>query len=645
MKDHTAAEEHYRKLAEAVAKGKEEEKDPEDATGIYLLLLKLCRELGNRAMSPLRLARIAYDAERFHHPTLGNSAGRGPKADDIDPGIYIFRQRLERASKEETGLWPDGPLFWELVDILRAVDQGDRRSLVKRNEKLKSLDLKADDLNALLAKVGAKEEKEGDDGDDKHHFTFKDPEPCPDPVDGAELLDEIADKIRAHVLLQEGDYRKAALYVAFTWTIDAFGVAPRLLLWSPEAGAGKTTLMTVLAAMVRRPVPSSNLSTSALFRAIDAWGPTLLMDEFDRVDVEKKRELLSVLNSGHTRSMAFLLRSEPTGSGETWEPRRYSTWAAIVFARIGRRGDVAADSRCITIKLDRATREEAGKLKRFREDRLSDDLADLQRKMARWAADNHGLLRDEDPRMPEALYNRGADLWRPLVAIADLAGGDWPEGTRSIAVQAVASPDDPSYRTLALEDCRTVFDTRGEKRIPSKELVAAMRDLEDRPWGTWGKTEKGLNSHGLSGILGNFGIGTKDAKNSEGKNLKHYFRADFEKPWKQYRPPTPPSGNATSLQSPIEAESAAESTNDGDEETLPAGGRARFLFPDPGTSSSCIGQSSGVADRKGGVEGKDKIAPPGGQESEARWGDSPQEPDPEPEGIRRVVPTEVEGEL
>ncbi|MEI6219523.1 MAG: DUF3631 domain-containing protein, partial [bacterium] len=75
---------------------------------------------------------------------------------------------------------------------------------------------------------------------------------------------------------------------------------------------------------------------------------------------------------------------------------------------------------------------------RFRFDALN-QLIPFQRRAARWAEDNVAQLQRSDPRSPVELGDREADNWRLLLAIADLAGGDWPRRARVAAVTLSAS--------------------------------------------------------------------------------------------------------------------------------------------------------------------------------------------------------------
>src|SRR5262249_21904188 len=101
------------------------------------------------------------------------------------------------------------------------------------------------------------------------------------------------------------------------------------------------------------------------------------------------------------------------------------------------------------------------------------------------------------------LHNRAADNWRPLLAIADIAGGEWPERARA-AVRALDTEDDTAPVTLLL-DIQSVFSARGVDRISSADLVAALVAMEGRPWAEWPQG-KPLTQNGLARLLKLFGI-------------------------------------------------------------------------------------------------------------------------------------------
>ena len=93
----------------------------------------------------------------------------------------------------------------------------------------------------------------------------------------------------------------------------------------------------------------------------------------------------------------------------------------------------------------------------------------LASRAARWAADHLDELRGADPALPAVLNDRQADNWRMLVAIADLAGGDWGRRARAARRGAVdGGPDDAQARgELLLPDIRDYFEEAGKDRAPS----------------------------------------------------------------------------------------------------------------------------------------------------------------------------------
>src|SRR5262245_19841046 len=213
----------------------------------------------------------------------------------------------------------------------------------------------------------------------------------------------------------------AALWAVHTYLTDCFLISPRLGVRSPTKGCGKTLLLDVLDRVVVRPLPTANVTAAAIFRVIEAHRPTLLVDEADTFLYDND-ELRGVLNSGHRKGGAVLRTV-----GDDFEPRSFATYSPCVIALIGSLPDTLHD-RAVTVDLKRRLPSE--KAEPFRPDR-ADHLVVLARKAARWATDNAEHLADADSTMPANIINREADNWRPLLAIADVASGEWPERARN----------------------------------------------------------------------------------------------------------------------------------------------------------------------------------------------------------------------
>ena len=150
------------------------------------------------------------------------------------------------------------------------------------------------------------------------------------PVDGAALLTALAETFTRHALLPEGGAEALALWTLHTYTHEAAYISPILCLSSPQRRCGKTTVLSLLRAIVRRPLPTANVTAAALFRATEQWHPTLLIDEADSF-LRDNEELRGVLNSGHTRDMAYVIRTV----GDDHEPRAFCTWAPKAIASLG----------------------------------------------------------------------------------------------------------------------------------------------------------------------------------------------------------------------------------------------------------------------------------------------------------------------
>lgn len=205
-----------------------------------------------------------------------------------------------------------------------------------------------------------------------------DPDPWPEPVRGDVLLDELTATLRRHVVLPPSVAEALALWVLHTHAIAAADITPRLAILSPEKRCGKTTLLKVLGAVVRRPLQTTNVTTAALFRTIEKFEPTLLVDEADTFLAERE-ELRGVLNTGHDRQGAQIVRCV----GEDREVRCFKTWAPVAIAAIGTIAETLHDRSVVVQMKRRSPGESVSPLRR----RHLGALAHLPRKCARWAAD------------------------------------------------------------------------------------------------------------------------------------------------------------------------------------------------------------------------------------------------------------------
>jgi hypothetical protein len=161
------------------------------------------------------------------------------------------------------------------------------------------------------------------------NLPFPEVEPHPTPVDPEFLLNEIAAAIRLFIVMEPEQVDAAALWVAFTWFIDEVDVAPLAVINAPEKACAKSLLLDVVGRMSARPLPVANATTAAVFRAVALWGPTMLIDEADTF-IRENKELKGIINAGHTRANAFVLRTV----GDQHEPKQFPVWSPKALAGI-----------------------------------------------------------------------------------------------------------------------------------------------------------------------------------------------------------------------------------------------------------------------------------------------------------------------
>jgi len=404
----------------------------------------------------------------------------------------------------------------------------------KREVAAKSLGIR---VSALDKEIAVRRASEAGDQDS----IIENLEPWDETVEGEHMLDEIKSILRRHIVFDEHSLTACALWVVLTYVYSAFRILPMLGITSPEKRCGKTTLLEVLQGLTKSALLASNITSSAFFRVIEAYQTCLLIDEADTF-IKDNDELRGIINSGHTRKSAYVIRANT----ETMEVERFSTWGPKGIAMIGDLPDTNKD-RSISIRLKR-------KLPSERVARMSLDFEDeqlpIRRKCERWAQDNIDRLKSARPDIPNVGNDRATDNWTPLIAIAELAGGEWPELAYR-AIKALEMTDDKdTIRQMLLADIKAVFENRGADRISSKILVEELVEIEDHPWGDW-RRGKPITQTGLARLLKPFNISSKTIR-LEMKTPKGYELQQFEDAFKRYLShaftPTPPIQSATPQQ-------------------------------------------------------------------------------------------------
>jgi putative DNA primase/helicase len=356
---------------------------------------------------------------------------------------------------------------------------------------------------------------------------FPDLELWPYAVNGAEVLKDVADTFLRYAVVPEGASDAIALWCAYAHRFEAFPCSPRLYITSPEKGCGKTTVRDVIALFVPRPLLIENVTVAVLFRLIQKHKPTLLADECDAW-LRENEELRGILNAGHRRG-GKVYRCEGDGN----EVRGFDVYAPVVLVGLGKLPGTLFD-RSIVIRLDRATKGELQA--RFDSDRVEKE-TELCRKVARFIADNAGRLEACDPKLPDGAFNRLADNWRPLFAIAEIAGGDWPQRV-AVAFAKLTTSDDMDAQgigTTLLADIRQVFEDAGTDKLSSATMCDSLAQIEGREWAEWGRARKPISTHQLAKLLCPFKVFPQPMRVG-GESLRGYLLSDFTEAFARYLP-------------------------------------------------------------------------------------------------------------
>jgi hypothetical protein len=377
-------------------------------------------------------------------------------------------------------------------------------------------------------------------------------------IDAPQLLDCVAAYIRRFVSLSEGQKIVTTVWAVHTHVLGGVDTTAYLAITSAEKQSGKTRLLEVLETLVARPWLTGRVTSAVLTRKIDAEQPTLLLDESDAAfggEKEYAETLRGVLNTGYRRGG---VSSCCIGKGSETSYKDFSTFSPKAIAGIGRLPDTIAD-RSVPIRLKRAARGEDGVLK-FRRREVEAEAADLRHRIESWAAQIIQGVSNARPQIPDELSDRQQDAAESLLAIADLAGGRWPNALRTalVGLCVEAQHEDGSTGYNLLSDIRQVFDDKLTDRMSSADLACALVALETSPWGEWNHG-KPISQAKIARLLRPFEIMSHNVRIGE-KVLKGYERQDFEDAWKRYLQPaegSPPANpgfqGATPLQVNIDA--------------------------------------------------------------------------------------------
>jgi len=336
------------------------------------------------------------------------------------------------------------------------------------------------------------------------------------------------------------------LWIAHTHAMSAWESTPRLAFLSPEPGSGKTRALEVSELLVPRPVEAINATPAYLFRKVaDPEGlPTILYDEIDTLfgpRAKENEEIRGILNAGHRRGA---VAGRCVVKGKTVETEELPAYCAVALAGLGNLPDTIF-TRSIIVRMRRRAPHET--IQPYRRRLHAPEGHALRGRLEEWAAAKLVELGAARPDMPDGVTDRAADVWESLLAVAEVAGGDWLQRANVSAVTHVtdAKADSPSLGIRLLTDLRTVFGER--EAMFTTEILSALCSLEDSPWGDL--KGKPLDSRRLANFLRQYEVERASVR-IRAETGKGYRRIDLHDAWARYVPPgVPTNGSVTTVTS------------------------------------------------------------------------------------------------
>lgn len=354
------------------------------------------------------------------------------------------------------------------------------------------------------------------------------------PWSGEVILDRVEEYVARFVAHPSEASRVAhALWIAHTWFMAQWESTPRLAFLSPEPGSGKSRALEVTEPLVPRPVHAVNTTPAYLFRKVSdpAGAPTILYDEIDTVFGPKAKDnedVRGMLNAGHRRGATAgrcIMR------GKVVETEELEAYCAVALAGLDDLPDTIA-TRSVIVRMRR--RGPGERVEPYRHRVNGPQAAPIAAQLAAWSNAEQEMV--TWPEMPDGIEDRNADVWEPLLAVADLAGGAWPERARRAAVTLVTdkSGDRPTLGVQLLDDLRSAFGSRAA--MSTDAVLTTLVGMEESPWSDL--RGRPLDPRGLAQRLRPYDITPRTVRLPDGTTAKGYRADDLADAWARYLPGT-----------------------------------------------------------------------------------------------------------
>jgi hypothetical protein len=349
---------------------------------------------------------------------------------------------------------------------------------------------------------------------------------------GAAILDDVERYVARFVAYPSEHARVAhVLWCAHAHGMHIWDSTPRLAFMSKEPQSGKSRALELTVNLVPNPVQAFNNSPAYLFRKVSAAEdgslPTILYDEIDALFNKRgndgTEDVRAFLNAGHRRGA---VAGRCVKKANKIEIEELPAYCAVAVAGLGGLPDTIG-TRSVIVRMQRRAKSEI--VEQYRQRLNAVQGYELRDRLAAWVTTN--LVSGVYPELPAGVEDRAADVWEPLLTVADVAGGKWPNRARVAAVALVAQGRDESvsFGITLLSDVRSCF---GDASVMSTEmLLSKLNALEEAPWA--GLKGGPLDARRLARFLKPYGVSSRSVRIGT-TTPKGYTRADLEDPWSRY---------------------------------------------------------------------------------------------------------------
>lgn len=366
-------------------------------------------------------------------------------------------------------------------------------------------------------------------------------------VDGSALLNDLRNWYCTYIRpLDPVDLDLLAVWTAHTHLPAECYTTPRLQIDSSMYGSGKTTLCEHLGRLCGNGVLMGHLSSPAMMVRLLFANPdlpaTLIVDEADRnlkPDRPGVDDLLSVLNSGYKVGATRPVTVPDEKGG--WRVDKMPTFAPVVISGNAPLLPDDTRSRCLRVllvpDLDGVVDDTDWEL-------IEAGAIHLHKRLSDWGSSARDRVKGLSVDLPDGCRGRMKDKWRPLMRVAVVAGGHWPQTVTDLAVRDIndqlAERNDghqsmpPAMRLMHhLHGLWNVPDRQfyGRTFVSTKDILAALKTFHPEDWGAANARGREITAQGLSRMLGQ--VARIHTTRIEHNGPRGYLYADLLSSWRQ----------------------------------------------------------------------------------------------------------------